>query len=324
MKILRRLTVPTGDIMVVSGRSNRPLECLSLGDYGKDVNLNQGKSVPDGLPLMPLTKKWVATLSTQYGCSMGCKFCDVPSVGPGVNAGLDDLHAQLDAVFAIHPEIFETERLNLHYARMGEPTFNPAVLEHAEVTHATYPHFNPHPVVSTMMPYDNHSLVPFLQEWMRIKNVVYKGNAGLQISINSTDPGERCRIFNGRSHRLEYIAEVGRILPAPLGRKITLNFAVAGYTVNERELRVLFDPARYIIKLTPMHKTSAAVRNGQKTDGDYTTPQPYEDLAQRLRAQGFEVLVFIASRDEDEGRITCGNAILSGTLPHRFHETCKE
>jgi 23S rRNA (adenine2503-C2)-methyltransferase len=71
MKILRRLTVPTGDILVVDG-SRGKLEMLSLADYGQHVNLNQNKSVVDGTPLQPLTEKWVLTISTQYGCSMGC------------------------------------------------------------------------------------------------------------------------------------------------------------------------------------------------------------------------------------------------------------
>ena len=75
MKILRRIIVPTGDILVVQGSRNKPIEMLSLGDYGKDINLNQDKPVKDGTPLMPLTEKWVLTISTQYGCSMGCNFC---------------------------------------------------------------------------------------------------------------------------------------------------------------------------------------------------------------------------------------------------------
>ena len=38
MKILRNLEVPTGNILVVEGELGK-LECLSLGDYGKDVNI---------------------------------------------------------------------------------------------------------------------------------------------------------------------------------------------------------------------------------------------------------------------------------------------
>jgi 23S rRNA (adenine2503-C2)-methyltransferase len=104
----------------------------------------------------------------------------------------------------------------------------------------------------------------------------------------------------------------------PTGRKITLNFAVAGYTVNVNALLRHFRPEWYVCKLTPMHKTERAMAGGIKTEGDYTTPEPYEKIESELRDAGYDVLVFIASRDEDEGRITCGNAILSGTLPNQY------
>ncbi|SUY50049.1 hypothetical protein [Lacrimispora sphenoides] len=51
------------------------------------------------------------------------------------------------------------------------------------------------------------------------------------------------------------------------------------------------------------------------TTGGYKSFVPYQDVERNLIKEGFDVLVFIPSSDEDEGRITCGNAILSGTLP---------
>lgn len=42
---------------------------------------------------------------------------------------------------------------------------------------------------------------------------------------------------------------------------------------------------------------------------------PYKKYEEDLKNAGFDVLVFIASNDEDLGRITCGNAILSGNMP---------
>ncbi len=42
--IQKNVEVPTGNICVVKGERGL-LECLSLGDYGKDVNLNQHKKV---------------------------------------------------------------------------------------------------------------------------------------------------------------------------------------------------------------------------------------------------------------------------------------
>ena len=51
------------------------------------------------------------------------------------------------------------------------------------------------------------------------------------------------------------------------------------------------------------------------TAGEYDTYTPYQKLELDLREAGYDVLVFIASREEDESRITCGNAILSGHEP---------
>ena len=81
MNICKNIKVPTGNILIVEGDKGK-LECLSIGDYGKDVNL---KADFMGLTkeivkvkhqnMLPLSEKWVITISTQYGCSMNCKFC---------------------------------------------------------------------------------------------------------------------------------------------------------------------------------------------------------------------------------------------------------
>ena len=308
--------VPTGHICVIKGEEGL-LELVSLGDYGKEINLNQNKVVPDNLPLMPLTEKWVITISTQYGCSMGCQFCDVPKVGPGVNATLNDLKKELLLGLKTHPEITWSKRLNVHYARMGEPTWNPNVLDHAKwLKEHIDPEFKVHPVVSTMMPRKNEWLKTFIHTWMRLKNRVYNGNAGLQISINTTNEDTRKRIFSGNACDLWQIAQVMDGI-VPVGRKITLNFPVCGWEINPEVLLRYFNPLFYCVKLTPMHKTITAEKFGHKTEGDYTKPEPYEKIAEDLRKAGYDVLVFIASEDEDLGLITCGNAILSGREPLR-------
>lgn len=317
--MIRVLKVPTGDIVIADG-AHGMLEFLSLGDYGKDVNLNQHKAVPDGLPLLPLTEKWVVTVSTQYGCSMGCEFCDVPKVGPGVNATFGDLAGQILAALHLPGVPDHTARLNIHFARMGEPTWNPAVLECGRwLKEHLDAEYTVHPVVSTMMPSKNEWLKTFIHTWMRLKNRVYHGNAGLQISVNSTDETARQMMFRGNACTLAQISDVMRGV-VPVGRKITLNFAVADYPVDPDVLLQYFPPEWYVCKLTPMHRTATAVSNGVTTEGDYTSPEPYEMLEERLKRAGYDVLVFIASADEDLGRITCGNAILSGSLPHKYEE----
>jgi 23S rRNA (adenine2503-C2)-methyltransferase len=95
---------------------------------------------------------------------------------------------------------------------------------------------------------------------------------------------------------------------------------VADYEVNPEILLDYFDPDDYIIKLTPMHKTKNAIEHDIKTSGNYTTMTPYKELEDKLLEAGYDVLVFIASEYEDLGRITCGNAILSGVLPECPYE----
>lgn len=317
MDIFKNYQVPTGNILIVRGEKGK-LECLSLGDYGKDINLNQHKKV-EHTQLLPLEEKWVITVSTQYGCNSDCKFCDVPKVGKGINATYDDLLGQVTTGLTLHPEVTSTKRLNVHYARMGEPTWNPNVLDFTRnMKKELYPYINRssiHPVISTMLPKKNNNLIKFLNEWMEIKNYDFRGDAGLQFSINSTDNQERNDMFSDNCLTIEEISQIGKDLDSPKGRKITLNFAVANYTINAEKLRDLFSPEKFIIKLTPMHKTIEALKYGIQTLGDYTEPYPYLHHEEALKKVGFDVLTFIASWEEDAGRITCGNAILSGTEP---------
>jgi len=309
MEILKNITVPTGNILIVKGDKGK-IECLSLGDYGKAINLNQHKRV-DHTDLLPLNEKWVCTISTQYGCSSGCKFCDVPKCGAGINATLDDIMQQVFTVKSLHPEIGACDRFNIHYARMGEPTWNPAVLDSAILLRYVMPSFIVHPVVSTMMPKHNKNLEHFIRHWCYIKNEYYHGEAGLQLSLNSTDTEERREMFSGNAADLRAISTMMGKMPPPVGRKYTLNFAIAEYKIDAKKLAALFNPEHFVCKLTPMHKTETALAHGIKTKGDYTESYPYEEYEENLKAAGFETLVFIASREEDESRITCGNAILA-------------
>lgn len=326
MKTLKNISVPTGNICIGQG-SHGKLEFLSIGDYGKSKNIkadflglqDEINGVPNG-DIMPLSEKWVITISSQYGCSMGCSFCDVPLVGKGRNATTEDLCEQVTAALSLHPEVEATKRLNIHYARMGEPTFNPNVLTHAKgLLREVRPYVgrsHVHPVVSTMLPLHNKNLMPFLQEWCEIKNHTFRGAAGLQLSINSTSDRQRNEMFNGSSWHLTEIADMGRLLPDPVGRKYALNFALAdGYEVDASLLSYLFDPNKFMVKITPIHDTYSCRQNSIKTSGGYDYYNAYKDAEHDLKQEGFDVLVFIPSKDEDESRITCGNAILADDKP---------
>jgi 23S rRNA (adenine2503-C2)-methyltransferase len=319
MKVIKNVVVPTGNILIVEGEQG-PLELVSLGDYGKDKNIKADfmglsreiNGVPHG-DLLPLSEKWVITISTQYGCSMGCKFCDVPKVGPGKNATADDLINQVQTGIKLHPEIKHTIRLNVHFARMGEPTWNESVIYATSYLAGLFKNqgWGFHPVISTMMPRNNAKLRAFLNNWMFIKNTLLNGEAGLQISLNTTNETARCWMFNDSALSLEEISAVLNNLKHPKGRKITLNFALTDYEINAELLKTYFDPDYFLCKITPMHLTNGCLKNGLTTDGGYENYYPYKDAEYQLKKAGFDVIVFIPSKEEDESRITCGNAILS-------------
>lgn len=325
MKILENISVPTGNILVVEGDKGK-LECLSIGDYGKEHNIkadflglrNEINGV-EHCKITPLEEKWVITISSQYGCSMGCKFCDVPLVGPGINATSDDLFYQIKTAVLLHPEVTNTKRLNIHFARMGEPTWNENVLSVTRdvnnwlIVNKPKTHF--HPVVSTVLPSKNINLWKFISEWIHLKNETMNGEAGLQLSIQSTCDAERSSMMSGDTHELLTIAlEMERLIGQHglIGRKIALNFAIDDESIiSGRALKDLFDPKYFMCKITPMHASRQAVKNGFVTTGGYEAFYPYKRIEDELKDSGFDVIVFVPSKDEDESKITCGNAILS-------------
>jgi 23S rRNA (adenine2503-C2)-methyltransferase len=313
-----KIKTPTGHICIMQGERGKPLEFLSLGDYGKEKNIKADfmgidreiNGVPHG-DLLPLEEKWVITISPQYGCSMGCKFCDVPQVGQGENATFNDLINQVKCALSLHPEIKATKRINLHYARMGEPTYNEFVIESAFYLKGLFDGlgWGFHPVVSTIIP-ERDRTIRFIEDWLTFK-YRFNGEAGLQISVNTTDENIRRETMPHAMSLIKIENTLIHAIKGLKGRKIALNFALTDAPVDAKKLRVFFDPKYFMCKITPMHNTKAVIKNGMITDGGYDFYYPYKQVEEDLKAAGFDVLVFIPSKEEDESRITCGNAILA-------------
>lgn len=309
----------TGKIYV---DKERKLEFLTVGDYGKENNIKA-----DFLGLhkeingvanteVDLTEKWVATISTQKGCPMRCKFCDCPRFGFHGNATVEELAYEIQTILE-GETIDHTERFNVHFARMGEPTFNWNVIDFAKnVLKPLVGQYikakTIHPVVSTMLPKSNKRLEEFVLNWCNIKNEEYNGEAGLQFSINSTDDEQRNDQFNGMSLSLAEISDLAKKLPMPKGRKYTLNFAVTASTIlDAKRLSELFDKNKFIVKITPIHETNSAITNGFDVTTSYTDYDVYREFEQPLVAEGWDVIVFVPSKEEDSDRITCGNALIA-------------
>lgn len=303
----------------------KQLEFLTVGDYGKENNIKA-----DFLGLhkeingvanteVDLTKKWVATISTQKGCPMRCRFCDCPKYGFYGNVSLDELCYEIETILE-HEDVNITERFNVHFARMGEPTLNNNVLYFTEymlqrIVKSYIDVKTIHPVISTMLPKSNKNLKEFILKWCNIKNNTYNGDAGLQFSINSTDNNQRNEQFNNMSLELEEISKIAKELPTPKGRKYTLNFAVTKDTIIDvKRLSDLFDKKKFIAKITPIHETNSAIDNGFDVTTSYTDYDVYREFERPLVKAGWDVIVFVPSKEEDSDRITCGNALISSPL----------
>lgn len=298
------------------------LEYLYVGDYGKENNikasfLGYDKRI-DKIEHKPvdITDKLVVTVSSQKGCPMDCNFCDCPKLGFKGNATLPELITEIMSGVALSG-IKHGQRLNVHYARMGEPTFNPNVItsaefiaqmlmnDHSDVTFDTY-----HPVVSTMMPKANKNLKEFLHKWVET-GFAYGGEDGfgLQFSINTLDENDRNEMFRNRSLSLQEISDIIKELPMPKKRKYTLNFAVTSKSnLDVALMNKYFDKEKCIVKMTPIHETVEAVDEGYEIVHDFDV---YEQFEQPLVNDGWDVIVFVPSKEEDEDRITCGNSLIA-------------
>lgn len=248
---------------------------------------------------------------------MKCTFCDVHKYGFFGNASLPDLEYQIRYIIE-HEDVRFTNRFNVHYARMGEPTWNPAVLDFTEsrlddlVKECGLHAVTIHPVVSTMMPRGNNDLSSYLKHWCEIKNTQRHGEAGLQLSINSTSDDQREAQFAGKSLSLREIVNIASDLPMPVGRKYTLNFAVTEATIlDAKVLDSLFDRDKFIVKITPIHQTKAALEHNYDITTSYDDYSVYDKFEQPLLDLGWDVIVFVPSKEEDSDRITCGNALIS-------------
>lgn len=301
--------------------TNLDLEYLYVGDYGKENNikadfLGYSKRIDKvEHKEVNLKDKLVVTVSSQKGCAMKCNFCDCPKFGFKGNVSRIELVSEITTAIALS-KVFAGKRLNVHFARMGEPTFNFDVIDAANdiakiISYRDNVMFEEyHPVVSTMCPKNNRCLKEFLNSWIR-SGYIYGGDDGygLQFSINTLDESDRDEMFRGMSLSLEEISKLIDELPNPKRRKYTLNFAVTSKSnLDPMLMDHYFDKNKCIVKITPIHETVEAVDNQYEIVTDFDV---YEKFEKPLVAAGWDVIVFVPSKEEDEDRITCGNSLIA-------------
>ena len=262
----------------------------------------------DGLaPPLPRQAKWIVNISTQAGCPVGCPFCDAGTVFLG-NLTAEEMLAQVCWAVARHPGVApQCKKLKVHFARMGEPSLNDAVLDAILALPRVADSKGLWACVATVAPAGRER---WFERLISVKEEAFRGRFQLQFSVQSTDAKTRQRLIPVRHWDLPKIAEYGRMFAGPKDRKVVLNFALAREVPFEPSVIVeLFDPEAFAVKLTPLNPTARGRRSGFATVLRGRDEEKVWDAVGILRRAGFDVVVSIGDEREDLVGSNCGQTL---------------
>jgi 23S rRNA (adenine2503-C2)-methyltransferase len=255
-------------------------------------------------------ERWILMVSTLYGCPVKCLICDAGGSYQG-RLTAEEILRQIDhMVHRWYPDgHVPASKFKIQFARMGEPAFNPAVLDVLEALPARYQAPGLVPSISTIAPQGVDS---FFEGLLKIKDRLYSnGRFQFQFSLHTTDTTLRDKLIPVKKWSFGRMAEYGERYFKPGDRKITLNFALAkGMPVELDVMLRFFDPERYLVKITPVNPTCHAMQNGLTTLVDPNNPESGEAIAHSLAGAGYDVIVSIGEVEENQIGSNCGQYVL--------------
>jgi len=259
-------------------------------------------------PPLPREQKWVLIVSSLFGCPVRCVICDAGGSYEGkMTAG--EILEQIDfLVDRRYPNRrVPAAKFKIQFARVGEPSLNPAVLDVLKELPRRYDAPGLMPSVSSVAP---AGCDEFFEQLRDIKNSLYPdGKFQLQFSIHTTDESLRNRLIPMRKWGFDRMGEYGSGFRARGDRKITLNFALArGTPVDPDVLLRSFDPQDFLIKITPINPTHSAITNGIVSHVDPGREEARVEI-ECLRSAGYDVLLSIGELEENRIGSNCGQYI---------------
>ena len=278
----------------------------------------------------PLTReqKWVLIVSSMFGCPIKCRMCDAGGNFAG-RLTTGEILSQVDyLVQKRYPGgTIPVSKFKIQFARMGEPSMNPAVLEAMELLPSRFDAPGLNVSLSTVAP-RNDAVRDFFEKLIRIKENNYtNGRFQLQFSIHTSDAKGRDDLIPIKKWTFQEIAAYGHRFADVRGgdKKVTLNFAPAkGYPIDAAKIRQEFDPDTFMIKLTPLNPT---VRSSEESLSSAIDPEDRNTsdlLVESFRKQGFDVVLSIGELEENRIGSNCGQfiqrAINSKAKPRRSYE----
>jgi len=278
------------------------------------ADMGQGRLIEFVEALQPpysRDERWIMMVSTLFGCPVKCAICDAGGQYQGkLSAG--EILAQIDHMVRrwYSDGRVPALKFKIQFARMGEPALNMAVLDALEELPRRYDAPGLMPSISTIAP---HGREAFFERLMEVKDRLYaNGRFQFQFSIHTTDTVVRDQLIPVRKWDFDQMAAYGEKFLRPGDRKITLNFALAkGMPVEPDVLLRYFNPAHYLIKITPINPTCQAVKNGLVSYIDPKQPESRNGVAHLLVEAGYEVIVSVGEVVENQIGSNCGQYVLN-------------
>jgi 23S rRNA (adenine2503-C2)-methyltransferase len=291
------------EIIYEQGRENLAKVYVARLRNSNDYNIEFVESLQ---PPLPLEKKWVIIVSTSFGCPVHCLMCDASLEYKG-RLTTEEILKQIDYLVSrrFPTRKVPVEKFKIQFARMGEPAFNPNVLDALEKLSNLYDAPGLLACISTLAPQGREN---FFFRLLELKDSYYsEGKFQLQFSVHTTEEELRDKLMPIRKWTLEQISQYGEKFFKPGDRKITLNFAVIkGYPVVPKTLRKYFNPEKFVIKLTPLNPTRKVRERNLNSFIDPYKPENSSELIKSLQKEGFEVILSIGEIEENEIGSNCG------------------
>ena len=259
-------------------------------------------------PRYPKTDKWILNLSTQFGCPVGCPYCDAGGGYRG-DVSAKEMLAMVHHLVARNEEGLaqRCKKLKVHFSRMGEPALNDAVLEVLPRLREWLSGPDVWVCIATTAPRRRHR---WFHALTRLKNALFPRRFQLQLSLNSTDEAARRRLVPMDHLSLGELASLGERFYSTGDRKIGLNFALARDVPFQAEtIKRWFDPSVFCVKLTPVNPTERGRENGVETVLRSEREEALEESMRDLRGWGYDVVLSVGDAGEDEIGSNCGQAV---------------
>jgi 23S rRNA (adenine2503-C2)-methyltransferase len=302
-------------VKVLASTGRDDVAMVYVVDMGDDRLIECVESVQ---PPIPREDKWVLLISTMFGCPIGCSMCDAGGHYQG-KPSKDQILAQIDfLVNKRYPDkVIPAKQFKIQFARMGEPTLNPNVLDVLDELPGRYTAPGLMPSLSTVAP---KGCEEFLERLLQIKHANYSGgHFQFQFSIHTTDKSLRDQMIPVKKWSFAEMEAYGERFYAPGDRKITLNFALANnMPVETSVLLRYFNPDKFLIKITPLNPTYRAVENNLSSYIDPQVEQNGYEIVEALKQAGYQVIVSIGEVEENLIGSNCGQYIkrhLAATQP---------